>query len=178
MSVRTPVGLLDVAVEVLVADPAASLGEVAAAAGIGRTTLHKHYPTRDDLLRAVADRSIEAWERAVESAERQESPDGGLRALAEALVSIGRHLAFLWRTPVFDHMADIGLRCRALDARSLAVLSRARSQGAVRADVPDYWLIQTFHSLVYVAAESVDSGHLAPRDAPGLAVDTFLRGLS
>jgi hypothetical protein len=37
--------LLDVAAEVLVADPAASLAEVAVAAGIGRTTLHKHYAT-------------------------------------------------------------------------------------------------------------------------------------
>ncbi len=178
MSVRTPVRLLDVAVEVLVADPAAALGEVAAAAGIGRTTLHKHYPTRDDLLRAVAHRSLDAWERAVQAAERQEGPDGGLHALAEALVPIGRHLAFLWRNPIFDHVEDIGERWKALDARSLAVLVRARAHGAVRPDVPDYWLIQTFHSLVYVAAESVDSGHLAPREAPGLAVATFLRGLS
>ncbi len=45
--------LLDVAAGVLVADPAASLAEVAKAAGIGRTTLHKQYATRDDLLCAV-----------------------------------------------------------------------------------------------------------------------------
>ena len=45
--------LLDIAAEMLVDDPAASLAEVAKAAGIGRTTLHKHYATRDDLLHAV-----------------------------------------------------------------------------------------------------------------------------
>ena len=48
--------LLDVAAAVLVSDPAASLAEVAEAAGIGRTTLHKHYATRDDLVRAVGSR--------------------------------------------------------------------------------------------------------------------------
>ena len=57
--------LLDVAAEVLVADPAASLAEVAEAAGIGRTTLHKHYATRDDLLTAVGNRALDLWEQAV-----------------------------------------------------------------------------------------------------------------
>ena len=64
----TAAALLDAAVEVLVADPSASLAEVAEAAGIGRTTLHKHYPTRDHLLRAVGHRSIDRWEQMVAGA--------------------------------------------------------------------------------------------------------------
>ena len=51
------------------------------------------------------------------------------------------------------------------------------TSGVVRDSVPDFWLLQAFYSLVYVAAESVYDGHLAPRDAPGLVVDTFVRGL-
>src|SRR5262249_21782471 len=61
VSVRVKRPLLDVVAEVLVADPAAALAEVAAAAGIGRTTLHKHYATRDDLVTAVAHRAIDLW---------------------------------------------------------------------------------------------------------------------
>src|SRR6202161_2334191 len=57
--------LLDVAAEVLVADPSASLAQVAEAAGIGRTTLHKQYATREDLLRAVGDRAIDLFEEAL-----------------------------------------------------------------------------------------------------------------
>jgi hypothetical protein len=37
-------------------------------------------------------------------------------------------------------------------------------------------LLQTFYSIIYVAAESVGAGKLAPLDAPGLALRTFLRG--
>ena len=183
MSVRAPVGrrsaaaLLDIAVEVLVADPAAALAEVAEAAGIGRTTLHKHYATREDLLRAVGHRALDLWEQAIAAAEGVESADGGLRALAETIVPVGQHLAFLWRNPVFDHADDISSRWKEVEPRGLAILQRARAHGAIRADVPDFWLLQTFYSIVYVAAESVHTGHLAPRDAPGLAVDTFLRGL-
>ena len=68
--------LLDIAATVLVSDPAASLAEVAEAAGIGRTTLHKYYATREDLVRAVGHRAIDLWEQAVATLN---GPDGGLR---------------------------------------------------------------------------------------------------
>src|SRR5215472_8367594 len=168
--------LLDVAAEVLVADPAASLAEVAAAAGIGRTTLHKHYATRDDLLCAVAHRAIDLWEQAV-SEVTSTDPDGGLWALTAAMIPIGPQLAFLWRTPAFDHIPEISQRWKAAETRGLAVLQRAQDRGIITASVPDWWLLQTFYSVIYVAAESVGDGKLAPLDAPGLALSTFLHGI-
>jgi hypothetical protein len=64
-----------------------------------------------------------------------------------------------------------------VEPRTLAILNRAQASGALRAGVPDFWLLQSFYSLVYVAAESVHSGQLAPRDAPNLVVDTMVNGL-
>jgi AcrR family transcriptional regulator len=180
--VRTPPrraarpSLLDVAAEVLVADPAASLAEVAAAAGIGRTTLHKQYATRDDLLCAVGRRAIDLWDQAI-SEITSADPDGGLRALTAAMVPIGPQLAFLWRTPAFDHIQEIRERWKAVEARGLTVLKRAQDRGIVAASIPDWWLLQTLYSVIYVAAESVGDGKLAPLDAPGLALSTFLHGV-
>jgi AcrR family transcriptional regulator len=176
MSVRIRPSLLDMAAEVLVADPAASLAEVAEAAGIGRTTLHKHYATRDDLLRAVALRVIEQWNEAV--AQVEDTPGAGLRELAAALVQIGPQLAFLWRTPDLDHVTEVHGRWKEAENRALSILLRAQADGVLNPRTPDWWLLQTFYSLVYVAAESVHSGHLASRDAPDLALTTFLHGLS
>jgi AcrR family transcriptional regulator len=171
--------LLDVAAEVLVADPSASLAEVALAAGIGRTTLHKHYATRDDLVRAVGHRAIDLWDAAIEAATvtGADSPDGGLLALVRAMVPIGPQLMFLWRTPAFDHVDDIARRWVEAEQRGRTILERAQARGVLSAAVPDWWLLQTCYSLIYVAAESVRSGHLAPRDAPELVLDTLLRGL-
>jgi AcrR family transcriptional regulator len=169
--------LLDVAAEVLVADPAASLAEVAAAAGIGRTTLHKHYATRDDLLCAAGHRAIDLWEQAVAEADGPGQPDGGLHALTAALIPIGPQLAFLWRTPAFDHIKDLENRWAAVEQRCLAVLSRAQDRGVLAAGVPDWWLMQTFYSVIYVAAEAVQAGKLASLDAPGLALRTILHGV-
>ena len=127
--------LLDVAAEVLVADPAASLAEVAEAAGIGRTTLHKHYPTRDDLLRAVGDRALDLWEHAVAGITAAEDPDGGLRAVIAAMIPIGPQLAFLWRTPAFDHITEIGAQWCAVEAATAAILKRAQSLARLEATI-------------------------------------------
>ena len=168
--------LLDVAAEVLVADPSASLAEVAEAAGIGRTTLHKQYATRNDLLRAVGFRAIDLWEQAIAQVVADEE-DGGLQAVTAAMIPIGPQLAFLWRTPAFDHDDEIDQRWKVAEKHVLEVLKRAQDRGVLATNVPDWWLLQTFYSLVYVAAESVWSGHLAPRDAPGVVLATFLHGV-
>jgi len=169
--------LLDVAAEVLVADPAASLAEVAAAAGIGRTTLHKHYATRDDLLCAVGHRAVDLWEQAVAGAGGSDDPDGGLGALVTAMIPIGPQLAFLWRTPALDHLDELVGASQSVERRCLAVLKRAQDLGCIAAGTPDWWLLQMLFSVVYGAAEYVRAGQLAPLDAPGLALGTFLRGL-
>ena len=168
--------LLDVAAEVLVADPAASLAEVAEAAGIGRTTLHKQYATREDLLRAVGNRVIDLWEQVTEVASADDA-DGGLRAAIEAMIPIGPQLAFLWRTPSFDHDQDLETRWNAFTQQTLAILKRAQDRGVISAAVPDWWLLSTFHAVIYIASERVQLGHLARLDAPGLALSTLLHGI-
>jgi len=77
-AVATLVPVLDTAAAVLAKDPAASLGQVAAAAGIGRTTLHKQFPTRLDLLVAVASRGLDIIE-SVTAAAHDDPPKPRLK---------------------------------------------------------------------------------------------------
>lgn len=169
--------LLDVVAEVLVAQPGASLAEVAEAAGISRTTLHKHYATRDDLVRAVGLRAMEIWEQAVDRVAAEPGTEAGLRQLLAAMIESGPQLTFLWRNPVLDEDHELTQRYIDVELRCLAVLDRARRQGLIAASTPDWWMLQTMYSLVYTAAESIQFGKLAPLDAPDLALNTLLHGL-
>jgi AcrR family transcriptional regulator len=169
--------LLDVVAEVLVTQPGASLAEVAFAAGISRTTLHKHYATRDELVLAVGLRAIEIWEQAVDRVADEPGTKAGLRELLAAMIESGPQLAFLFRNPILDEDHELIQRYLEVEKRCLAVLDRARSQGVLAADTPDWWLLQTVFALVYTAAESVQAGKLAPLDAPDLALRTLLHGL-
>ena len=167
--------LLDHAVQVLVADPGASLAEVAEAAGISRTTLHKHFATRDDLVRAVSMRAIDLWEQAVDAVD--DGPDGGLRELMAAAIDCGPQLQFLWRNPALDSDDEFIQRYTRVEKRSLSVLLRAQELGAIAGGVPDWWLLQSFYALSYTAFEMVHAGRLARLDAPRLALSTLLRGV-
>jgi AcrR family transcriptional regulator len=196
-----PPPLLARVAEVLVADPAASLAQVAQATGIGRTTLHNHYATRQDLLVAVAnsalDRCAEALTAAIETAPEdrtsptspttsdvapepggQADPLAPVRAVVTGLVPVGAQLAFLFRQPSLDAVPAIGQRQRTeLDEPILVLIQAARSAGALRADQPDWWQISSLYALVYVAWEGVAHGLLAPVDAPQVVLATLLAGV-
>ncbi len=177
--------LLQVAAEVLVADPRASLGEVAAAAGVGRTTLHKRYPTRDALLLAVAHDSVDLFADAVADSgitllpPRATAADAtdALRRLVEALVPLGARLEFLLRQPELDRDPALTARIEQLDAPVEDFVRRAQRAGAVRGEVPVWWVVSTLYALTYSAWDGVARGRLAALDAPDLAFRTLLAGI-
>jgi AcrR family transcriptional regulator len=177
--------LLQVAAEVLVADPRASLGEVAAAAGVGRTTLHKRYPTRDALLLAVAHDSVDRFADALADsgiallAPHATAADatGALRRLVEALVPLGARLEFLLRQPSLDDDPALAARIERLDEPIEEFVHRAQHAGAVRRDAPVWWVVSTLYALTYSAWDGVARGRLAALDAPELAFHTLLAGI-
>lgn len=67
---RTRRAILEAAATVLSVDPGAPLGEVARAAGVGRTTLHRYYPDRAELVEALSGLGLEQVGRAVDDAAR------------------------------------------------------------------------------------------------------------
>src|ERR1017187_4067610 len=50
--------ILDVALEVLGQNPDAGMGEIASAAGVVRRTVYGYFPTRTDLVRALAQHAV------------------------------------------------------------------------------------------------------------------------
>ena len=53
--------ILDAASGILARDRSASMSAIATATGIGRATLHRHFPTRNDLISAIAGGTWPAW---------------------------------------------------------------------------------------------------------------------
>lgn len=175
--------VLEIAAEVLVARPTASLAEIARAAGIGRTTLHKQYATRDDLLVAVAHRSLDLLHEAVAAAALPpdaSDPDAvaeTLRQLVASFVPLGPELVFLLRQPTLDDDAEVKARYHALDGPMVELVRHGQRAGLLRTDMPEGWFVATLYAQAYVAWEGVATGWLAPRDAPELVIRTLLEGL-
>lgn len=173
--------MLQTATEVLVADPAASLADVAAAAGIGRTTLHKQYPTRHALLVAIAGEALDLLE-GVYGQVGLDGPGGAaptvLEGLADALIPLGPRLEFLLRERSLDTEPELLDRLDALDERLRRLVGRAQGVGALRSDVPDGWIVASFNAQVCTAWELIALGRLAPTAASTLVMRTLWDGLA
>lgn len=180
-AVPIPPTLLETATQVLVADPSASLADVAKAAGIGRTTLHKLYPTRHALLVALARDALDLLERTYAEVDLdrpgEDCADVLLR-LVTAVIPLGPRIEYLLRERSLDVEPDLTERVEALDAPLAALVRRAQDGGQLRADLPVEWVVASLNAGVYAAWELIALGRLAPVAAPGMVVSTLLDGVA
>ncbi|KOV84428.1 hypothetical protein ADL03_17725 [Nocardia sp. NRRL S-836] len=173
--VNMSVHLLQTATSVLLKDPTASLGEVAKAAGVGRTTLHKRFPTRTELIHALATEALDLVDAAISSVDLD--TDDAVEQLIANLVPLGPRVEFLLRFPNLADDERLSVRLTAMDQPVIDLISRLQGT-RMRADLPAWWITQILYAGIYSAWEGIAAGRLAPLDAPRLVLTTFYQGVS
>ncbi|WP_022929338.1 TetR/AcrR family transcriptional regulator [Patulibacter americanus] len=133
----------------------ASLDGIALRAGVGNATLYRNFPTRDDLLAAVLESSIEA---ALVDADELAATLGPREALAEWLVHLTWQLRTWHDLPACvagagrDPDSPVASACDPLRARTGGLLDAAKAAGAV----PDPVTVDETFELVTVLSWGVD----------------------
>lgn len=169
--------ILDAAATVLPTNSAASMAEIAAVADVARTTVHRHFPTRQALLSALAARAIDVISATVDSCELDDGPvPHVLRRLTEALVPQSHQFRFLEVGPDVWQVGDLEKRWFRLADRLEGLVERGKRQGELREDIPTAWFVDLISSALWCAGESIDDGRVARADAPRLIVEVLLRG--
>lgn len=172
--------ILAAAVGVLSVRPDASMAEIAGAAGVSRQTVYSHFPSRESLLEAVAERALEQATAAIEDAlGSAEGPGAQLTALIPA-----------WWEKVADHahvLEALGDQLDVKDSRSVRAFhdpilerltdlaERGRRTGEFTAAPPDGWLASSFLGLVHTAAEEVAHGRMSRSEARAALEDSIPR---
>ena len=88
--------IIEAAFAVYAKTPTASLGDVAAQAGVGRATLHRHFPGRPQLMRALAEIAMDELNTAVEQATADaQSYAEGFRLSLFAIIPLANRQLFL-----------------------------------------------------------------------------------
>jgi TetR/AcrR family transcriptional repressor of lfrA len=174
---RTAGAILDAAARVLAAEgPGASMADVAATAGVGRTTLYRYFPTREALVAALAAEAVaEAGARLAAAGLDHVAPAEAIERIVRALLSTGERYAVLLRQPIAPRDPDID-RLVAEPIRS--VFARAAREGAIRSDLRPEILVDLFGSLVYAAMQIVVEARLGMEDAASMTTTLFLHGAS
>lgn len=141
---------------------AASLDDVARAAGVGAGTLYRHFPTRDHLVLAVIDEGLESIHRFGMSLLDQTDPIEALLRWLNAFVEQGSTFQGLARTLVAPPPEDEGGTCRLARRSGHALMQRAVAAGLLREDVE-------FSDVLDMAAAIAWVGEQAPAGQPDRA---------
>ena len=168
--------VLDAAIDTLAHNPGASLTEIASRAGVGRASLHRHFPSRGDLIAAASQQCMDEIDAATaEALEDAPTARERLSRMLEAVVPLGDRYHFLMSEAVEDE----GVRKRYADelAWLAQLVDDLRAEGVIAAEVPRSWAVVNIDAQIWIAWSEVAAGRLAPAHAADLALRTLLEGL-
>ncbi|MGP9695775.1 TetR/AcrR family transcriptional regulator [Brachybacterium sp. AOP25-B2-12] len=167
---RTRQAILDAAVRAFGEDPRAPLAEIAASAGVGRTTLHRYFADRAGLVAAVDDLARARFAVAAEAARLQDGT--GWEAIARMTTEffdLGELLALIFvDSPVIDPdtWGEEGT-----DPGFSAAVARGHRDGTIDPVLDAAWCESTVWMLLFAACQALATG-MGRADARALLLRT------
>ncbi len=156
-------------------NPEASVGDIAAEAGVGRMTLYGHFNSRAELIEAALVDSLEHGEGVLREVPLDGDPVEAFRRLiASSWTLLSRARTLLVAAQKELPATRIRELHEASEARMRALLERGQREGSFRTDLPVSWLLTVTHVVLNGAAEEITTGRLNPEDAPGF-IDATLQ---
>jgi len=171
--------ILDAATAYLVTKPAASLQEIAAHAGIGIATLHRYFPSREDLMMHLALRATSVIKSKLEVIQLDDAqPERYLPLLIESLIPLGDKVFFLNYEATLDNYPEVAAAEKDLKLSVQNVLEQLQQRRLLRSDLSSEWMIETLYALLFVTWENIQRGKLARVGASGLLLETVFHGFA
>jgi len=170
--------LLEAAVVIFSKNPGAPIIEVAEAAGVGRATLYRHFPSRDDLIRELTLESYHQMNQALEPVLAKNLTGGDLLlGILEAIIPMGARYYFLLLERSFENDPEFQAFYQQDTKDWIELFEHLKSEKVIASDVPMAWAISVMEALIYSAWESVREGYIARREAHKLVYRTLISGL-
>ncbi|HEX3947458.1 MAG TPA: TetR/AcrR family transcriptional regulator [Acidimicrobiales bacterium] len=167
--------ILDAAAAVLAEHgDSASMADVAAAAGVGRATLYRYFPNREQLLHSLGHAALDDAERRLVEADLGSVPvPEALARLTRAVVATGSKFAVLLSEHSYLDKDEVAHR---LADPIRSVFQRGWDDGTFRTDLSPATLGDLFGGLLHAAVRmTVDEG-LGVERASAIVTSFFFDG--
>jgi AcrR family transcriptional regulator len=172
---RSVRSILEAAERVLSTNPAASMEQVAEAAGVARTTIHRRFANRQALVDAMAALAVRQLMEAIEAGRPQTAPP--LVALHQITVNVLRtkiSWGFALGQPAAPESVVAQLQQQVV-RRCLELLGRIRDLGILDAQADLDWTRRVYYALIGESLHGPDAD-ADPDVLAGRIIDTLLHG--
>jgi len=171
---RNREAILEAALAVIQNDPDAGMNEIADGAKVGRATLYRHFPTREDLLTALRQRARRQGKEAMLAANPDEGdPIEALERIVAALIEVGYRNRVLFGPDV--SRPDLAKREEHFEPIA-RTFERAQREGVISTDFTVTWLTNALRMLLGAARAEFKAGRMAREDGPALIVRQLVEG--
>ncbi|WP_226961579.1 MULTISPECIES: TetR/AcrR family transcriptional regulator [Streptomyces] len=177
---RSVRAILGAAERVLAEDPGASMEQIAAAAGVARTTIHRRFANRQALIEALATSAAGQLAQAVDDGRPDTAPPlVAMHRITANVLQVKSAWAFALELPAEPDSEAARLQ-QGINDRCMTVLERARADGLIDAAADLDWVRRVYYALlgeVLHGGDVADGGGANDPDAlAARIIDTLLHG--
>jgi AcrR family transcriptional regulator len=171
---RNHEAILDAAGAILADTPQASMNEIAAASGLGRATLYRHFPDRAALIASLHEQ-VRERARAIVTEQLDNAADRDpidvLTDLAVAIAGVGDRFRFLMHQEDAEAQASKRPRHEHEEGEPLRqFIAAAQNAGSITSELDHEWLTDVYSHLFIAAIRHKFPGQADRRAAIAVAV--------
>lgn len=168
--------IIEAGIKTFLLNPAAGMSEIAQISGVGRTTLYRHFDSKEALVQAIALRCLEEINEALQPVYEL-SGRKAIEATFELLMPVAnryRFLTSLWSEAIDDPQVMQMVEQSAKDMEWL--FNQAKDAGEIDHALPNFWLTNFYDMTLTTAWSLLESGDISTEKAVRFATQSFFQG--
>jgi len=174
--VQSEEAIVEAGIKTLLNNPSAGMSDIANAAGVGRATLYRHFPSREELIRRIALLCLSETERAFKPFEHLRGREA-IEKIFDVLMPFAARFRFLGKLwSLVEEDAEILAIEARMDREMGFLFDEAKKTGVLNASLPTAWIKVLFDNVLDAGWVMIEDGDATPQEAAHLAKISFFDG--